>query len=142
MIPGVSDLASGIVKPLFSLIDNLFTSDDERATAKLKLLRMEQAGELETVKQQMSLLISDSQSKDKWTSRARPSFLYVMYFLFASAVPVGILSIFNPEAATQLANGMGAWLNHIPEELWNAFWICFTGYTAGRTYEKAKGVAK
>jgi len=142
MIPGVSDVVSGIAKPLFSLIDNLFTSDEERAKAKLQLLKMEQDGKLETVKQQMSLLISDSQSRDKWTSRARPSFLYVMYFLFAFSVPVGILSIFQPEAAKALADGMGAWLNHIPEELWNAFWICFTGYTAGRTYEKAKGVAK
>ena len=138
----ISQIASGIAGPLFKLVDNLFTSDEERDKAKLQLLKMEQQGKLDSVKQEMSVLLAEANSKDPWTSRARPSFLYVMYSLILCAVPMGVLSIFNPEAANSISNGMGAWLKAIPEELWNAFWICFTGYTAGRTYEKAKGVSK
>ena len=138
----ISQIVSGIAAPLFTLVDSLFTSDDERAKAKVQLIKMQQEGKLKEVEQQMSLLVSDSKSKDPYTSRARPSFLYVMYFLFSFSVPVGILSIFHPAAAAQLAAGMKAWLAAIPEPLWDAFWICFTGYTAGRTVEKVKGVTK
>ena len=33
-------------------------------------------------------------------------------------------------------------LDAIPEEMWTAFWICFTGYTGARTFEKHKGVTR
>jgi len=35
-----------IAKGLFDLVDNLFTSDEERAAAKAKIIEMEQAGQL------------------------------------------------------------------------------------------------
>ena len=38
--------ASPIASGLFGLIDKLFTSDDERMTAKLKVLELEKSGEL------------------------------------------------------------------------------------------------
>lgn len=138
----IGQIAAGIAGPLFKLVDNLFTSDEERDKAKLQLLKMQQEGKLKEVEQQMSLLISDSQSKDPWTSRARPSFLYVFYILLLWAIPTGILSIFNPEAAQAMGDGFKGWLDGIPEEAWTAFWICFTGYTGARTYEKHKGVTK
>lgn len=138
----IAQIAAGLAGPAFKLIDKLFTSDEERDQKKIEFLKMQQDGELKEMEQSMSLLLSDSKSKDSYTSRARPSYLYVMYFLFSCAVPVGVLSIFHPEAATQLAVGMGAWLGAIPEPMWDAFWICFTGYTGARTYEKTKGVAK
>lgn len=138
----ISEIVSGLAKPMFGLIDDLFTSDEERDKAKLKFLKMEQDGKLAQTAQDLSIILSDSKSKDPWTSRSRPSFNYVMYFLILCSVPMGILSAFHPETAAQIAQGMKMWLGAIPEPLWDAFWICFTGYTIGRTVEKTKGVAK
>ena len=42
----VPALIGSLAGPLFGLVDDLFTSDEEREAAKLKLLEMEQKGEL------------------------------------------------------------------------------------------------
>lgn len=138
----IAQIAAGVAGPLFKLVDNLFTSDEERDKAKLQILKMQQDGRLKEVEQEMSVLLAEAQSKDPWTSRARPSFLYVFYILLLMGIPVGIVSIFNPEAALAMGSGFEGWLTAIPEEAWTAFWICFTGYTGARTYEKHKGVTK
>lgn len=79
--------------------------------------------------------------RDKWSSRARPCFLYCMSFLIMFSIPMGIISYFDPDAARDIAAGMDYWLKAIPEQFWHVFWVCFVGYTAGRTVEKVKGVA-
>lgn len=139
MIP---QIVSGLAAPMFSLVDSLFTSDQERDEAKFKLMKMLQEGKLEMFEQKMSVLLAEAQSKDPWTSRARPSWLYVFYLLVLMGIPMGFLSFYNPEAALAVAAGFQAWLAAIPGEAWTAFWICFTGYTGARTFEKTKGVAK
>ena len=138
----IAQVVAGLAGPAFALIDQLFTSDEERDQKKVEFLKLQQEGKLKAVEQKMSVLLAEAQSKDPWTSRARPSFLYVFYILLLMGIPMGFLAYFNPEAATAVAAGFKAWLSAIPEEAWTAFWVCFTGYTAGRTYEKGKGVAK
>lgn len=76
--PIVSAVA-GIAQPLFGLVDELFTSEEERAAAKLKLMQMEQEGGLKELQISMSAILAEANSEDPWTSRARPSFLYVIY---------------------------------------------------------------
>jgi len=39
-------MVSGIARPLFDLIDNLFTSDEERLAAKQRLIELDQQGKL------------------------------------------------------------------------------------------------
>jgi len=138
----ISQVVAGMAGPAFELIDNLFTSDEEREQKKLEFLQLQQSGKLKGMEQKMSVLLAEAQSPDPWTSRARPSFLYVFYILLLMGIPMGFLSFFNPEAAQAVAAGFQAWLSAIPEEAWTAFWICFTGYTGARTFEKSKGVAK
>ena len=121
------------------LIDKIFPDPTQRDAAKLELLKMQQAGELETVKIQMSAIVAEAQSADPWTSRARPSFLYVMYALILFAIPMGLLSFFKPDAATQIATGMKAWLAAIPDSLWAVFGVGYTGYTVARSAWDKKG---
>lgn len=116
-----------------TVINKIFPDPAQRDAAKLELLKMQQAGELDAVKIQMSAIIAEAQSADPWTSRARPSFLYVMYILIISAIPIGILSVFRPDAAIQIAAGMKAWLGAIPVELYTVFGIGYTGYTVARS---------
>jgi len=125
-----------------SLIDELFTSDEERDAAKLKLAALEQNGHLKTAEIKLSAIIAEANSKDPFTSRARPSFLYVVYILILSAIPMGILSAFAPEIADRIIAGFQQWLSAIPDAMLTLFGTVMLGYTATRGYEKVKGVAK
>ena len=118
------------------LIDKLFPDPAARAEAQLKLATLAQAGELEEMKTQMSAILAEAQSADPWTSRARPSFLYVIYIMILAAIPIGVLSVFNPTAATQIAVGMKAWLAAIPESMWALFGVGYCGYAAARSWDK------
>ena len=115
------------------IIDKIWQDPAQRDQAKLELLKMQQSGELDTVKVQMSAILAEAQSADPWTSRARPSFLYVMYIMILAAIPMGILSAFHPDIAVKIADGLKAWLTAIPNELWAVFGIGYTGYTVARS---------
>jgi hypothetical protein len=138
----IASVVSGVAGPLFGLIDNLFTSDEERLEAKRKLLEMEQAGKLDTLKTTLSAILAEAQSADPWTSRARPTFLYVIYLCILTAIPMGVLFAFQPVAANAIAVGFGAWLNAIPESMWALFGAGYLGYSGARTWEKSKGISK
>jgi hypothetical protein len=138
----IASVVSGVAGPLFGLIDNLFTSDEERMEAKRKLLEMEQAGKLDTLKTTLSAILAEAQSNDPWTSRARPTFLYVIYLCILTAIPMGVLFAFHPVAANAIAVGFGAWLNAIPESMWALFGAGYLGYSGARTWEKSKGISK
>ena len=122
------------------IIDKLFPDPEQKAKAQLELLDMQQSGELEGVKVQLSAIIAEAQSADPWTSRARPSFLYVVYILLLSAIPMGVLTVFNPGAALDLTTGFKAWLGAIPDSILTLFGTVMTGYVLGRSWEKTKGI--
>lgn len=124
------------------LIDKLFPDPEQKAKAQLELLRMQQAGELDEMKTQLSAIIADAQSQDPWTSRARPSFLYVVYVLLLWSIPMGILTIFSPEVAAKFTEGFGLWMKAIPDPILQLFGVVMTGYVLGRSWEKVKGAAK
>ena len=54
---------------------------------------------------QLQAIVAEASSADPWTSRARPNFLYVMYILLLTALPMGVLSAFHPMAARDIAAG-------------------------------------
>lgn len=133
---------SGIFSIGTKLIDKLFPDPEQKAKAQLELLRMQQAGDLDEMKTQLSAIIAEAQSADPWTSRARPSFLYVVYVLLLWSIPMGILTIFRPEAAAAFTSGFKAWMLAIPEPVLTLFGVVMTGYVAGRSWEKVRGAAK
>jgi len=124
------------------LIDKLFPDPTDKAKAQLELLRLQQSGELEEVKVQLSAIMAEASSADPWTSRARPSFLYVVYVLLLWSIPMGALAIFAPEAADKFTAGFGKWMSALPEPILTLFGVVMTGYVAGRSWEKVRGVAK
>ena len=121
------------------IIDKLFPNAEDKAKAQLELLKMQQSGELDMVRTQLSVIIEEARSGDPWTSRARPSFLYVVYILLLWSIPMGVLTIFRPEAAVMFTEGFKAWLTAIPEPILTLFGVVMTGYTMGRSWEKVKG---
>ncbi|MBA15810.1 MAG: hypothetical protein CMN73_05590 [Sphingomonas sp.] len=135
-------LLEGILGPITGLIDKIIPDPEARDRAKLELIRLEGSQELETVRTQLSAIVAEAQSADPWTSRARPSFLYVMYALLLWAIPMGLIAAVRPEMAEGIANGMNAYLAGIPEPLYALFGTGYLGYTAARQWGKIKGVEK
>lgn len=131
---------------LFPILDKVFDrvipDPQAKAAAQLEVLKLAQTGELETMKTQMSAILAEAQSNDPWTSRARPSFMYVMYVMILASIPMGVLYAFNPATALGIADGMKTWLAAIPTELYTLFGVGYTGYTVIRGIEKSKGVTK
>ena len=93
-----------------------------------------------TITAQMQAIVAEAQSTDPWTSRARPSFLYMIYALILWAIPMGLIAAADPNMAKGIADGMTAYLRGIPEELYALFGTGYLGYTAARAWGKAKGV--
>ena len=133
---------SGIFGIGGKLIDKLFPDPTEKAKAQMELLRLQQAGELDEMRTQLSAIIAEANSADPWTSRARPSFLYVVYVLLLWSIPMGVMTVFAPEAADKFTIGFGKWMQALPEPILTLFGVVMTGYVAGRSWEKVKGATK
>jgi hypothetical protein len=135
-------LIESLIGPVAGLIDKLIPDPKARDAAKLELLKLQNGQELETLRIQLSAVVAEAQSADPWTSRARPSFLYVMYALLLWAIPMGLISAAAPDMAADIARGMTAYLNGLPEPLYALFGTGYLGYTAARQWGKLKGVEK
>ena len=133
-------IIAGLIGPVAKLIDKIIPDPEARDRAKLELLKLEGGQEMETLRTQLSAIVAEAQSTDPWTSRARPSFLYVMYALLLWAIPMGLIAAFRPEMARGIATGMNAYLAGIPEPLYALFGTGYLGYTAARTWGKIRGV--
>jgi hypothetical protein len=118
------------------IIDKLFPDKTEAEKLKLAMLQQQQAGEFKDLEMRFSAIVAEAQSQDPWTSRARPSFMYVMYALLLASLPMGVLFAFQPDTAQAVTEGVGRWLNALPEELWWLFGAGYLGYSGARTFEK------
>ena len=123
------------------ILDKFVPDPAQRDAAKLALFNAQRAGDLDDMKITLSAINTEAASTDPWTSRARPSFLYVIYFMLLMGVPMGFVAAFNPDMAVHVAEGMKAWLAAIPSELYTLFGVGYLGYTGARTMDKWKGPA-
>ena len=135
-------MIEAIITPLSKLLDKLIPDPHERDKAKLELLKLQGEQEIQAIATQMQAIIAEAQSTDPWTSRARPSFLYMMYALILWSIPMGLIAAVSPQMATGIAGGMTAYLRGIPEELYALFGTGYLGYTAARAWGKAKGLER
>ncbi|WP_422342691.1 holin family protein [Parasphingorhabdus sp.] len=135
-------LLSTLIGPVSKIIDKIIPDKQARDLAKLELLKLEGSQEMEQIRAQMSAILAEAGSADPWTSRARPSFLYVMYILLLWSLPMGLIAAIRPQAAEDIANGMNAYLAGIPEPLYALFGTGYLGYTMARQWGKIRGVEK
>lgn len=138
----MTPIVGGLIEAGLKLIDKVLPDPQAKAEAKLKLIEMQQAGELKLLEVQMSAILAEAQSADPWTSRARPSFLYVMYAMILFSVPMGIISAVDVDTAKAISSGMTSYLQAIPDPLYALFGTGYLGYTAARQWGKVKGVDK
>ena len=120
------------------VIDRVVPDPKAREAAKLQMVKQAQEGKFKHAEQQLSVIMAEAQSKDPWTSRARPAFLYVVYLLILTSIPMALVHAFNPELAQRLIEGFNGWLTAIPEPIITLFGVGYLGYTGARSYDKFK----
>lgn len=131
-----------LIGPLASIFDRVIPDKTVRERAKLELLRLEGSQEMQVLHARLSSIVAEAGSADPWTSRARPTFLYVMYAMILCALPIGVIGVFSPDAAGRIAQGMNAYLTGLPDELYTLFGTSYLGYTVVRQWGKLRGSDK
>ncbi|MBS0254917.1 MAG: holin family protein [Proteobacteria bacterium] len=131
-----------LLGPLTQILDRVIPDKAQRDAAKLQLLALQGSQELQLLNTQLSAIVAEANSRDPWTSRARPSFLYVIYLLILWSLPMGLIAAFRPETASAIAAGMNSYLRGIPEPLYTLFGTGYLGYTAARQWGKIAGSDK
>ncbi len=135
-------LLDTIIGPITSIIDKIIPDQDARDKAKVELIRLQGSQELTEIQARLSAIVAEATSQDPWTSRARPSFLYVMYALILWALPMGVLAAFKPATASAIGAGMNAYLGGLPDSLYMLFGTGYLGFTAARQWGKNAGTGK
>lgn len=133
-------ILESLITPIAAIIDKIIPDPDARAKAKLELLQLQGSQELKAIETRIAAILAEANSADPWTSRARPSFLYVMYAMILWAIPMGIIASIRPETAFAIANGMNAYLSGLPEPLYALFGTGYLGYTVARQWGKNRGI--
>jgi hypothetical protein len=132
-IGAVSDFLGKVADKIWP---DKIAQEAERNKFILATSELANAGELEKLKMSLSTILAEANSTDPWTSRARPSFMYVMYVMILSSIPVGIIYAFFPAQVMNGISGMKLFLQAIPDALYALFGVGYTGYTVMRTVDK------
>lgn len=120
----------------FNLIDRVVPDQKAREAAKLEMLKTENQQALSEIQASLSAVLAEAQSPDPWTSRARPTFLYMMYLVIGLCVAGGILGIWYPAETKQAAENINALLRALPNDLYTLFGMGYLGYTGARSFDK------
>jgi hypothetical protein len=142
MVLPIMALAGPLMQLATPIIDSLFPDPTKRAEAKAKIMQAELDGETAHMQAALSAIVMEAKSADPWTSRARPSFLYVMYLVIILCFVGGIVGIWWPDHVATAASNITNLLNSIPDALWTLFGAGYLGYTGSRGWEKVKGAAR
>lgn len=114
---------------------------DPNKKAELLAKAQELESALETAR--MSIMVAEAQSQDKWTSRARPGFLYLFYMvILALTIIAPTVGVFSPAAMSAFYANVKSGFEAVPTEMWWTFTTGYLGYTAARQYGKTKGSDK
>lgn len=139
MIPLLAALAPIVADLAKRLLPN---DPDAENKAKLALLQASDSRALADLQASLSAILAEANSADPWTSRARPTFLYLMYAIVVLAFAGGIVGIWAPDQVGKAAENIGKLLAAIPDSLWWLFGAGYLGYTGARSFDKWRGSAR
>lgn len=138
--PFVSSLFPGLLEAGAKLIDRIIPDPAQREQAKLALFQAEGQQALQEMQVTLSAILAEANSADPWTSRARPTFLYVIYGVILLCVLGSIIGIWWPQQVFQAAENLNKLLGAVPESLWWLFGAGYLGYTGARSVDKWRGL--
>lgn len=138
---GNANPISAVANAVATITDKIWPNPTEAEAAKIAEMKERTADAVALLDAQNRAANAEAASSDHWTSRARPSFMYVMYIMILWGIPMGILAAISPSTAVAVGEGFKAWLGAIPTTLWEIYGGCYAIYTWKRTDEKKAGVA-
>jgi len=139
---GLDSVLPGIVDGAFKVLDKIIPDPAARDAAKLALMQAEGQQALAEMQTQLSAILAEAQSPDPWTSRARPSFLYIIYLVILLCIVGGIIGIWWPGHVQTAATNITMLFNGIPDSLWTLFGVGYLGYTGARSFDKWRGAGR
>jgi hypothetical protein len=111
-----------------TLLDKFFPDAGEAAKAKLKLMEMQQTGELTKLQTRAGIITAEANSEHWLAANWRPVTMLVFVFIIANNyILYPYLSLFTDNAPKL----------EIPPDMWQLLKIGIGGYTVGRTIEKS-----
>ena len=116
------------MKGLFGIIDDCFTSDEEKAAAKLQLTALMQEHEAKIIEAQRDVIVAEAKSEHWITSTWRPITMLVFTAIVANNF------IIYPYLNLFFDTGV---MLTLPPALWTLLKIGLGGYVVGRSAEKA-----
>lgn len=129
-----------VLGPIFKIIDKLVPDKAEAERIKLETIKLNQQGEFKSEENRYNAIVTEASSTDPWTSRARPSFMYVFYaILIFLTIVLPLIGLANPLAVAAIIESMKLGFAAIPEAMWWTFTAGYLGYTTARTVEKKNG---
>jgi len=132
-------LLGGVFSIGEKLIEHFWPNAEDADKRKAELAMMVQQGKLKELEISMSAIIAEANSKDKWTSRARPSFMYLFYTVIVFLVIIfPVIGIWFPTEMIRFYENVTAGFIAIPEPMWWTFTAGYLGYATNRTVEKIK----
>ncbi len=139
---GVGAVMSGIgtlAKDIREAIVGAEMKPEQKVALELKVMELEQAA----TNAQMEMIKAEASSADPWTSRARPSFMYIFYIILLTCGLVApAIGIYRTQEMSIFFTNMALGFKAIPDNLYGLFGVGYLGYTGFRTFEKVKGVSK
>lgn len=139
---GIDDAITAVSNLGETVIRTIWPNPVDAANAQATIIKAQVDAVVDQLKATQAVMLAEAQSADPWTSRARPTFLYVIYLLILTSIPMAIVFTVSPATAQSLVNGFHAWLAAIPDTYLQLFGVGYLGYTGGRSWEKIKGVTK
>ncbi len=130
--------ADAQINTLAAILDRILPDRYVRDRAKLELIALADAPDW-PILPAAPADANQSAPTDRWVSRARPSFLYVMYAMILWALPMGVIAGFRPHTADAIVRGIAGYLGSLPDALYALFGTGYLGYTAARQWGKIAG---
>jgi hypothetical protein len=113
--------SGGVIKQIGDVIDDLFTSDEERANAKIKVLEVLKQQQLELQKLQTEIIVAEASGN--WLQRSwRP--ILMLSFGFIVIYVKFVAPLFDLK------------IPELENEFWDLLQIGIGGYVIGRSAEK------
>ncbi|MCF8009010.1 MAG: holin family protein [Halanaerobiales bacterium] len=129
----IPEILTGVVKPVTDLVDNLHTSEKEKAEIKRSIFEMKNNLMSQLVKSKGEIIKAEAESEHFLTSTWRPITALVFVVIIAN----------NYIIAPYMEVFMGTKIIlKIPPQMWDLLKIMIGGYVVGRSAEKGVRVWK
>ena len=129
----ISEIITGVVKPVTDLVDNLHTSEEEKEKIKRSIFEMKNNLTKQLIKSKGEIIKAEAESEHFLTSTWRPITALVFVAIIAN----------NYIIAPYMEAFMGTKIIlKIPPEMWDLLKIMIGGYVIGRSAEKGARVWK